>query len=432
MSDILIVWPDEQYVMKTHTKIPKRWAYLIEIVSYLEKFTQYSYDVVDCLDPKFSIGEVMGLVAKNKYKLVICVSRIENIVSVSFLSDKIKKILPNTNILLYGDICAYAPNYFKNNLNIDAIVTCGDWEISISEYADYIFGKKQLDEVTGITYKQSSIWHSHKKGNYVSDWELPNTQSKYLFDLNTYNTITNNEITLSVGRGCPFDCKFCTAVITFGLKDRRKKPEEIVAYMKENSKKFKSFKLFSPTLTYNTEWVKTFCSMLIKENLNIPWCGTTRIDTLNDDEMKKLIVKSGCYKLAIGFETLDLDSSHVLSKHKEANFLEKAESTVKFFTSNKVEINSLMMLGIKGQTRENICLSFSKLQEWGANIRASAYSPREYIREWDADSTKNLSFDEIMAFDKMTYLNNEIPGVSYSQFLDLVYNTENYKKILNY
>jgi len=88
-----------------------------------------------------------------------------------------------------------------------------------------------------------------------------------------------------------------------------------------------------------------------------------------------------------------------------------------------------MMLGIKGQTKKNIYNSFIKLNKWGvAKIRATAYSPKEIIHE--LDKFGKVKIDDILQYDKMTYLNSKIKNLNYSQYLQLIYNTKNFEEIL--
>src|SRR3989344_8064131 len=124
---ILVVWPPEHYVMPIHSKIPKRWAYLVEIISYLvKKFPEIEFEIMDCLNPKYSYAEILTKIAEQNFLTVMIVSRIEGVESIIKIIDLTKKIRPDQNILVYGDVCEYAPNFFKK-MNINALVKSGDW-----------------------------------------------------------------------------------------------------------------------------------------------------------------------------------------------------------------------------------------------------------------------------------------------------------------
>lgn len=107
-NKILVIWPPENYVMLIHSKIPKRWAYLAEIVSYLKKnYPSFEFEVIDCLNPKYSFGEILSLISKNEYLCVIFVSRIEGIESTKEIISKIKSIKPYQKIIYLFFIMTY-------------------------------------------------------------------------------------------------------------------------------------------------------------------------------------------------------------------------------------------------------------------------------------------------------------------------------------
>lgn len=422
---ILFLLPEENYTMHMHTKIPKRWAYLAEIATYVRNYG-HDVDVIDCLNPKNSHGEVYTKIAKNNYDVIIEVARIESVRSILKISSTIKEISPQSKILIYGDIANYAQNIFKID-GVDAIVENGDWECAITDYIDFLEGKKQEDEIGGLIYRCDGEWKASKPGRAVENhaWATPDLN---LVDHDLYLSITGGELTVSVSRGCPFNCHFCPAVITFKEKDRRKNPREIIDFIKAHRDRIKDFKLFSPTFTLDVDWVKEFCKMIIDEKLDIKWSSTTRPNCLKDEEMIKLMAESGCYKMAIGVETLDKESIKLLGKFDEDDLYEEIKKAFALLKKYGIKAKSLMMLGLEGQNAENIYSTFSDLEDWGADIRAASYSPRGLIKEKDKDNTLTLDFME--SLDKMVYQDKEIRGLTRTQYLNLIYNTTNFRNII--
>lgn len=428
-NKVLVVWPEEEYVMLVHTKIPKRWAYLVEIFSYLQNNSEYEFKVIDCIESKSSHGEVLKEIATGDYFCVILVSRFETARSLIKLSQWIKEIDPRIKVLAYGDLIAIVPNFFKRESKVDAILMCGDWEIAILDYINYIAGKIEINQVRGVEIFENNRWIPYKKGAYLigNSWSFPDMSSR-VFNSGLYLDITEGEVTMSVSRGCPFNCKFCTAVSTFGIKDRRKDIEEVIHYIKNYKNRVKSFKFFSPTFTFDEEWVKQFCKRLILSGNVVPWCATTRPDQVRDEEMVKLMAESGCYKIAIGVETMDAKSANELNKFGH-NHHKNVRTSIGLLRRYNILVRALMMIGIKGQSAENIKYTYSELESFGASVRAAAYSPRETLKELDKDN--KVTIDRIEELDKMTFYDNNIAGVDRHKFLNLIYNVKNYNKILN-
>lgn len=427
---VLIAALDSSFTMFIKTKLAKRWAYFVEIATYI-KDKGHEVMTLDCLDPKISHGEVLQAIAQNDYELIVFVARPETVRSIVKLSPFVKEISPKSKILIYGDTANYFPNFFKKE-SIDAVIVEGDWECGLDDYLDYVKKEKSIKDLNGISCNIAGKWTKAKPGKYMlsNDWPLADIKTKNFIDKNLYYSINNSELTITVSRGCPFNCTFCPAVITFGQADRRTPHDKIISYIKENKGGFKSLKFFSPTFTYDKVWVKTLCRLMIENDCVVPWSCTSRPDCLVDLEMIELMAQAGCRKIAIGVETLDKESKQGLKKFNYVeNYIDMVETVFKNLINFGIEPKVLMMLGLKGQNRSNIKESFKLLKKFGAKeIRASSYSPRQLLRSKDKDNT--LTIDDIEKMDKMTYQNLEIPEMSREEYLRIIYNTEDFLNIL--
>ena len=323
-------------------------------------------------------------------------------------------------------------NFIKENLSdLDAIVESGDWEVAICNYAKYL---QKIDftniDIPGITIKENGQWKEAKRcnGENFTDWEFLDLNTD-LINKDLYLSLKDNEVTISVSRGCPYNCKFCLAVKTFDKVDRRKEPKLIVEYMKKNRNKVKRFKLFSPTFTYDSKWVEDLCNLILEEHLEVNWVVTSRPDCLQNEGLIKLMAKAGCKKIAVGIETLDEISNKELKKF---NNIENYKSVVRnmfyYARNNGIEVKPLLMMGIKGQDIKNIKETLLFLNEIGAkDIRVAAYSPRQDL----TDNERLLTMYDIAKMDKMTYINYLPIGLNENKFLNMIYGTKNYLEILN-
>lgn len=429
---ILFIEAEETFYMPINTKIPKRWAYLGEIASYVKK-KGHDVKIMDCLDPKISHAEILEEVSRNRWDMICFLMRIESVYAMIKLVPLIKSISPNTKLLTYGDAPCMFVNFIKDHLgHLDAIVESGDWEVAICNYAKYIQGTDFTDgDIPGITINENGIWKDAKRcnGENFTDWEFPDLETN-LINKDLYFSLRDNEVTMSVSRGCPYNCKFCLAVKTFDKADRRKDPKMIVDYMKKNKNKVKRFKLFSPTFTYDLRWVEELCNLILKENLNVKWVVTSRPDCLRNKEIIELMARAGCKKIAVGIETLDEISNKELKKFANIeDYKNVVRNMFKYANNNGIEIKPLLMMGIKGQTIQNLKETLTFLKESGAkDIRLAAYSPRQDLTE--KDNKKVLTMEDIEKMDKMTYINYMPDGLDENKFLNMIYGTEKYMEIL--
>ena len=430
---VLFIEAEETFYMPIDTKMPKRWTYLAEIATYISKENEVK--VLDCLSSKISHAEVLEEVSKTKYDLICFLARIETINSLLKLIPLIRKICPESKMIIYGDAIPMFPNFIKKNFgDLDAIIESGDWEVAISNYIDFIEGKKFFDgNIPGITIKDKDrnkwIDATRCSGENFTGWTFTDLDSK-LIDVNLSKSLRHNEVTISASRGCPYNCKFCLAVKTFDKDDRRKNIGEIVQYMNNNVSKVSDFKLFSPTFTYDEKWVISFCKELIDNKINATWVTTSRTDKLQNEEMIEKMAEAGCKKLAVGVETLDEKANRELKKFNDLeDYRNKVENMFKLANKYNIEIKPLLMMGIKGQSKENILDSLNFLTSIGArDIRIAAYSPRQLLTE--LDNKRTLTLKDINAMDKMTYIDYMPEGMDNFNFLNLIYNTKKYVELL--
>ena len=132
------------------------------------------------------------------------------------------------------------------------------------------------------------------------------------------------------------------------------------------------------------------------------------------------MAESGCYKIAIGIESVEKEDLENIHKKYDNKSIERG---IKLLQKYGVEYKALIMFGVPNQTKESIKYTLDFLSDNNVNIRPTAYTPFY-------EMTENMSIDEISQFDKRTYYKG-IDGLSYGNFLELIYDTKDYKKILS-
>ena len=428
---ILLVFLESTSTMFMHTKVPKRWAYFAEIASFL-KSKGFDVKTMDCLNPAISHGEVFSEVASHDYDVIVLIARRETVRSIYGSAHVLKDISPRTKIVVYGDMVNYVPNFFKKIRGVDAVLQSGDWESGLFDYIRYAKGEIAIDELAGVSVLHGSVWSDPPSGKMAPQewWTFSDLESPGFIEKDLYLSLTDGEVTISTSKGCPFRCGICPAIITFGGNDRRIEVARVIEFMGRNRTRVRSFKLFSPCFTHDVIWVKDFCATLLRKDLRVQWTCTSRPDCLQDEEMIVLMGRSGCTKIALGVEALDPQSTKALRKFMDVkDYIGMVEQVFRSLQSNNIEAKPLLMLGIEGQTRENLIASFELLEKFGAkSLRCAAYSPRQRLREMDRSGT--LSVSDIEKLDKMTYQNMEIPGIDRETFLKLVFSNRHFSEIL--
>ncbi len=332
-----------------HVTIPKRYVYFWEISAYLSARKGINIESIDCIDQNYSIFDLSKNIIKSNPQVLILLVRIENIYQTINFSKFIKTIKNDLKIIIYGDIVNLLPNFFKKIPFFDALVVEGDWELSLLSYIKYLKNNNKNILLGVYVKKLKKFFPGKTLGNKWSFSDIKKTPHDF------YNCLNGKkQISLTISRGCPYNCSFCLSVCTFGNKDRRKSVDDIINFIDKNKFFFDSFKLFAPTFNINKKWVEEFCNKIINNKIKTSWCSTSRIDLLDDEKIIKLMKNAGCYKVSVGLETINKSSKFLNKEFSKDQIIRVA----RFFNKNKIVLKGLIMLGVPGQDKYDILEMF--------------------------------------------------------------------------
>ena len=195
------------------------------------------------------------------------------------------------------------------------IVARGEGETYITELVSAILKKSSLATVKGVAYRdeKGSICLTEMpsiiKGEELKEYTVLDLEQQPIVN-------KSRAYSVEAGRGCPYGCSFCSTSIFWGRNFRIKPIEDIiyeVKYLRENYG-IKRFRLEHDLFTANRNYIIQFCHALKKENLDITWGCSSRIDILDEDMMQNL-KEAGCNSIYIGFETGSQNMQKKLKKN---------------------------------------------------------------------------------------------------------------------
>ena len=119
-----------------------------------------------------------------------------------------------------------------------------------------------------------------------------------------YTPDTGEEIFVEAGRGCPFQCTFCSTAPYWQRRHRVKSGPRLVKELRLLAQLFETRRVhFTHDLfTANKKWVVGVCNNLIEADLGIVWTCSARTDTV-DLELLALMARAGCNAIYFGIES---------------------------------------------------------------------------------------------------------------------------------
>ena len=160
---------------------------------------------------------------------------------------------------------------------------------------------------------------------------------------------------IDLGRGCPYQCSFCTIINVQGRKSRFRSPDDLEHIIRENyAQGIKRFFITDDNFARNTRWEVLFDKMieLRGEGLNIGF--TIQVDTLCH-KIPNFIEKAGLAgvrRVFIGLENINPDNL-IAAKKRQNKITEYREMLQKWRTHGAITYAGYI-LGFPADTKASI------------------------------------------------------------------------------
>ena len=279
------------------------------------------------------------------------------------IAKRIKKISPNTLILVGGPHASLAKQYLLQDKNIDYGIT-GEGETTIIEFLKAWENLIDPSKIDGLVYRDKD--RNIFARPHVSITDLDNVSIlPYVWDLidikeygkyNNWNGTCKEKFYASIitSRGCPFNCTFCRSRDVFGTKFRARSPENVFSEILFLSKKLKvkEIHFFDDVFNFDAERVKRICSLIIDSGLklSLAFPNGLRADIMNS-ELIDILKKAGAYKINYGIETVNARIQRMIKKELNIRYINEIISkTVK----SGIITTGYFILGFPGETHKEM------------------------------------------------------------------------------
>jgi Radical SAM superfamily len=160
---------------------------------------------------------------------------------------------------------------------------------------------------------------------------------------------------IDLGRGCPYQCSFCTIINVQGRKSRFRSPDDLEHIIRENvAQGIKRFFITDDNFARNRHWEPLFDRMIAlrKEGLNIGF--TIQVDTLCH-RIPNFIEKAGqagVRRVFIGLE--NINPENLLGAKKRQNRITEYRDMLQQWREHGAITYAGYIIGFPGDTKESI------------------------------------------------------------------------------
>lgn len=396
---------------------------LFQVGSFLKKHLPLDEIVcMDCAALNITWKEICNTLTKG-FDLVLILNDFDAIDTFERFMYYKSSLTPEAKTLTFGRLSKQIPHFFFQ-FGIDAVQHHGDYEAGILSYVHYLKGMSQ--ETPGVL---RSPQHQPTAGVFLEpeEWVLPDVtmipygayHQMYKNDFNKFCGIPERqELVVPLARGCPVNCAYCDVPSMQGKVERRLSVDRVIDYIQQsfNVLPFEYVSFYAPTFTLNHKWVDEFCSKFMALKRKYPWKCVTVLKTLNPALIKKMS-ESGCIRISLGIESFSKTAAMELPKVKQET-LDNFINVAKICLEVGIELNCFIMLGMPGDTPQDIKETIDICRIYGARVRPTIYTNYGTMRE-------NMSVSEINKYNRQILQPDLVSPEMAKAYHKLFYNDPN-------
>jgi anaerobic magnesium-protoporphyrin IX monomethyl ester cyclase len=271
----------------------------------------------------------------------------------------VKDALPDAFVVLVGvHVSAMPEETLALDLAVDAVVI-GEYELTIVGIAECLDNGRDLETVTGLVYRglNRQVVTNLPRHSPVNLDEIPWVSRTYRKFLNYRDYFYSGNlyplVVFVTSRGCPHKCSFCVYPQTFtGHHLRCRSVGDVVDEMEYVIQEFSplgEIMFEDDTLNINKERTLELCEEILRRGLKVRWSCNARVQL--DLETMRLMKRSGCRSLLVGFES---GSQEVLKGMRKGNKLERYERFMQDTRKTGLLVNGAFLVGCPGETKKTM------------------------------------------------------------------------------
>lgn len=274
----------------------------------------------------------------------------------------LKKTFSKAKFIVGGPLVFGVEDLIMKVVRPDIVYT-GDAEEGFSELIQMLQENHDLTAVDGIYFSHNGGYHKtppRERGGggkvFMPRYEIiPNEYMDFYlaYGNNRKNVFVNPGAFLFhvvSSRGCPFSCSFCCR--TTGRRIRFRPVESVIEEICVLQHKYqaRNFVFCDEIFTFNRKRVLEFCRQIIEKNIDIEWCCSARVGTL-DSETVKAMKDAGCVQISFGFES---GSREMLNRFQKKTSLDEAAENIYLVRKHNINIGQDFVIGYPGETQKTI------------------------------------------------------------------------------
>lgn len=340
------------------------------------------------------------------------------------LAKSIKSFSPAMKIIVGGiHPTLYPEDFLKEGSDFEFAVL-GEGEVTFLELVNAIREKKSsYSNIKGIGYfdrvsSQGIITQRRDLKKNLDEVSFPDYEG---VDMGFYTTpspyairgVFTKSFYILSSRGCPSSCTFC---VSKKLRDfhgisgfvRLRSPRSLFSEIKGLKDRYgiDSFYFIDDLFTLRKDYVYEFCSLMIKNKMNLIWACSSKVNTV-DYDMLKAMRDAGCVQIDFGVER---GSDKALLDLKKGITVNQIRKTFKDCASLGIRTFANLLVNAPGETLRDLEDITDLVQDIKPNIVSfNIFTPYPGCEIFDSCSDKIYERDYPLLMESADDLIRRMP-----------------------
>ncbi|OGS40277.1 MAG: hypothetical protein A3K77_01235 [Euryarchaeota archaeon RBG_13_31_8] len=269
----------------------------------------------------------------------------------------IKEIDTGLPIIIGGPHCTIRPEKSLVEIPSADMSLEGDGEEAIKEIIKTLEGTKLASDLPGVYYRENNKIKKGKPAKIIENLDSIPFPARHLVDKYDYGKTLKSYFfkpkftSIITGRGCPYNCSFCTRN-ALGFKTFRKRSvENVVEEIRNIDEKYDSLMIVDDTFLADEKRADKIIDNLIENKIDAEiYIQGARVDTAKRETYNKM-KKAGVKHLYYGLESGNQD---VLSFYNKCVIIEQVRKAINL--SNEIGFFTVgtFILGAPIETKKHI------------------------------------------------------------------------------
>ena len=315
--------------------------------------------LVDTPAWSWSQKQVIEDITKFQPALIVLDSSFPSLNNDITVAEATEQVCPGAKVVFVGPPASQFPDRILRSNGID-IVARWEYDFTLKEIAEAIEKGDNLEHIKGISYKKDGRVIHNPDREFSSSEDLdkiPFVSRVYKKHFNVRDYFLGNslypEVQIFTGRGCPFQCTFCSWPQTLmGRKYRVRSIASVLDELKwieENLPQVKEVFFEDDTFTINRERVLAFTEEYKRRGLDVVWACNARVE-LDYGTMRKM-KEANCRLLIVNYES---GSDEILQKIKKGITIEDIRRFARDARRADLLVLGDFIIGLPGETKETV------------------------------------------------------------------------------